>query len=86
MILKLFKMVGIYAFVFSLLSFFILIYSFIEKASRETIILSLQISLVGAIISAIGIFIDKRKLISFISLIICLIPWAYLIYLYITVN
>ena len=82
MILKLFKMVGTYALMFSLLSFFILIHSFIEKAPRGTIILSLQISIIGAIISVIGIFISTRKIISYISLIICLIPWAYLIYLY----
>lgn len=84
MMLKLFKMIGTYAFAFSLLSFFILIHSFIEKAPRENIILSLQASLIGAIISAIGIFIDKRKLISLISLIICLIPWVYLLYLYLS--
>jgi len=74
-------MIGTYALVFGLLSFFIFIHSFIEKAPRETIILSLQTSLIGAIISVIGIFIDKRKLIFIISLIICLIPWVYLFYL-----
>jgi len=70
-----FRLVGTYSLLVSLVGVGIFLYSFFPSGGREIFLLALPTCLIGFVVSIFGLVYDKNKRFSVISLILCLIPW-----------
>ena len=72
-----FKTIGFYALIISLLGFGIFIRSFFHGGGREWFALSYGVCIMGLLISILGIIFDSRKMIPKISLFFSIAPFIY---------
>jgi len=67
------KTIGFYAIIIGIISNMVLLYLLFSQ-NRPLLFLLIDIAILGVIISIFSFIFDKRKIMSLISLILCLLP------------